>query len=396
MKPTRSKNIHQEIFLALPDYRENLINEFNLGDDILAAVLSTPVIGHNPALLNGGFETAGAGGADVFANWTEEKAGTTAITQDAVTFHSGAKAMKIVTDGAGNYGRVSHTALVYGQRYICKIWVKGGAASGTVAITNGTTVIYNTGALTTDWVQHEIDFIALFNILRIGSGTSSVSKTIYIDDIEVYKIATLADLKGGLGLNIANTIVREKEALSGKYALNMATGPNLIAQLASATYSIGLEARTYIFWVKPTAVPAVANKQLMAGGNFYFGIGGFGGHNTVYLYTMDTDEAYELEDNGSTDIITSDAWHMISIAFSIPDKVINCYHNGGDLVFTRALAADHSGFPTSSRLTLGGYSDAFDGYLRMYRNYNALLTSEQIKNIYFHTRRHVLGLPPRP
>lgn len=134
----------------------------------------------------------------------------------------------------------------------------------------------------------------------------------------------------------------------------------------------------------------------MAGGNFYFGIGGFGGHNTVYLYTMDTDEAYELEDNGSTDIITSDAWHMISIAFSIPDKVINCYHNGGDLVFTRALAADHSGFPTSSRLTLGGYSDAFDGYLRMYRNYNALLTSEQIKNIYFHTRRHVLGLPPRP
>lgn len=61
-------------------------------------------------VLNPGFETAGGGGADVFANWTEA-AGTGTIVRDVVTFHSGVASCRL-TSGAGAQPTVSQTFTV--------------------------------------------------------------------------------------------------------------------------------------------------------------------------------------------------------------------------------------------------------------------------------------------
>jgi hypothetical protein len=56
----------------------------------------------NNILLNGGFETAGGGGADVFANWSEYTAGTSTITQSNVSPYSGTYSCKLLPQSSGS------------------------------------------------------------------------------------------------------------------------------------------------------------------------------------------------------------------------------------------------------------------------------------------------------
>jgi hypothetical protein len=52
------------------------------------------VVGYVTALLNGGFETAGTGGADVLTSWVEAHAGATALAQDAVVYRAAGGGVK--------------------------------------------------------------------------------------------------------------------------------------------------------------------------------------------------------------------------------------------------------------------------------------------------------------
>jgi hypothetical protein len=75
-----------------------------------------PII--SPTRLNGGFETAGAGGADVFATWLENTSGSTTINRDTVEFSQGTASLRFDLDTSGSPAWVlQNSLLVTGRRY---------------------------------------------------------------------------------------------------------------------------------------------------------------------------------------------------------------------------------------------------------------------------------------
>lgn len=93
-----------------------------------------PVLGYSPSYLrglskddllsNGGFETAGAGGADIWANWTET-AGDGTLANETSLVHEGADSAKM-TAGATKDTRISQTiTLVAGKKYRLRFWTRG-------------------------------------------------------------------------------------------------------------------------------------------------------------------------------------------------------------------------------------------------------------------------------
>jgi hypothetical protein len=145
------------------------------------------VIGYVTAILNGGFETAGGGGADVFASWTESHAGTSALSQDAVVYHAaggGAKSFLIVCDVLGNAAAVAQTVLVVGKQYTVSFYAIG-AAGGEIVQVLDTATERASFALTTSWAKYSVTFTALTTVIGIGakSATENISAAMNIDDL---------------------------------------------------------------------------------------------------------------------------------------------------------------------------------------------------------------------
>lgn len=61
---------------------------------------------------NYGFETVGSGGADVFADWTEYKSGTSTITRDTSVYYAGDASCRIDLDGSGSRAYVSNAIVM--------------------------------------------------------------------------------------------------------------------------------------------------------------------------------------------------------------------------------------------------------------------------------------------
>jgi hypothetical protein len=71
----------------------------------------------NATTLNGGFETAGVGGADVFATWTESTTGTSTINRDTTVFFEGTASARFDVDGSGSLCGVGQMLMPVGKRY---------------------------------------------------------------------------------------------------------------------------------------------------------------------------------------------------------------------------------------------------------------------------------------
>jgi hypothetical protein len=99
---------------------------------------------------NAGFETAGEGGADVVAAWSED-ASNGAIALDTSTFHGGAKSLKL-TAGAALATRVYRPIVVTaGQVGKLSIWTRGdGTNAGRFSVFDVTNNGFITAATTTN------------------------------------------------------------------------------------------------------------------------------------------------------------------------------------------------------------------------------------------------------
>ncbi len=123
----------------------------------------------NELLANIGFETAGAGGADVFANWTEN-AGDGAIARTTVAgeFHSGVAACKLARGAAaGVPAQVDQViTVVPGVTYTLTFWTRGdGTNAGRYYIydvTNGAVIVdyTETGVTGAAFAQKQVTFTA--------------------------------------------------------------------------------------------------------------------------------------------------------------------------------------------------------------------------------------------
>jgi len=158
--------------------------------------------------LNGGFETAGGGGADVFADWAETAQGSTALSQDAVVFHSGANSCKIVVDAVGTFvGAVDQDVMTAGKSYTLTLWAIG-AVGGEVLEVYSQGTLVGTFTLTAAWAQYSTAFVADAAKLIIMTKADAVNNgaTVNIDDVVLSDVAGFmrapTDFAGTLELSL--------------------------------------------------------------------------------------------------------------------------------------------------------------------------------------------------
>ena len=148
-------------------------------------------------IVNGGFETAGEGGADVFGTWVES-AGNGAIASEAGAgnFHGGAKSAKLTT-GADKAVSVNQAfAVIEGYTYALSYWVKGDGATNKSAYAiydnTGSDDIVAKTAITTatnTWQNIVVSFTAPADceeVLVTLHGADTEGAIAYFDDVSVY------------------------------------------------------------------------------------------------------------------------------------------------------------------------------------------------------------------
>jgi len=116
---------------------------------------------------NGGFETAGAGGADAFANWVEFLGdGAIARTTTAGEFYAGVAAAKLTAGATANTQLYESRTVVPGQKYRYAFYTRGdGTYAGRYAIYDNTNSAYivnitATGIIGTSYQRKFVDFTA--------------------------------------------------------------------------------------------------------------------------------------------------------------------------------------------------------------------------------------------
>jgi hypothetical protein len=151
--------------------------------------------------LNGGFETAGGGGADVFGSWAEAVAGTSTVNDETVDMHGGAHACRLDIDGSNSLAQVSQSLLTIGKCYRVDLWAK--SSSGTpdlsVGCASGTSgTHYHVVTLSTSYAQITKQFEAN-NASFVIKRSSATSLSLYVDDVTVTPIGCICDLDFTVG-----------------------------------------------------------------------------------------------------------------------------------------------------------------------------------------------------
>lgn len=80
-------------------------------------------------LSNTGFETAGAGGTDVFANWLEVVSSTSTVNDETSVVHAGSHACRVDLNASNSYAGVAQGVLTVGKRYTVSAYAKISDAS---------------------------------------------------------------------------------------------------------------------------------------------------------------------------------------------------------------------------------------------------------------------------
>jgi hypothetical protein len=198
----------------------------------------TPVITYVTPTLNGGFETAGGGGADIFANWTETTAGTSTVNDDTIDFHSGAHSCRFDVDASNSSVDVRQTVLTVKKNYRLTLWAKASDITNAPTLQNASTTSTTTIAtLTTSWAQYTQEFTANTTSMRIQRGANCQSISVYIDDIELTEIGVILDPDLENADSSKTTIVRDKS--TNKYTGTItATGVSQVKPLIQLNPSI--------------------------------------------------------------------------------------------------------------------------------------------------------------
>ncbi|MFA6134407.1 MAG: hypothetical protein WC869_10385 [Phycisphaerae bacterium] len=156
-------------------------------------VLTADLSGTN-MVQNPGFETAGAGGADVFLNWSES-AGDGAITQNGVEYRSGSYSCKIVT-GAGTNSYVSQSiAVTATHTYTLSFWTFGDTVAfgryWVYDIQHGTYLIPLTsvGSKAGGWTRTHTTFdvpAGCTSVTLLFRCTDTNTSYFYVDDVSLH------------------------------------------------------------------------------------------------------------------------------------------------------------------------------------------------------------------
>lgn len=148
----------------------------------------------SPSVNNGGFETAGAGGADVFANWVESVSGTTTISKETTIVQAGSAAAKLVIDGLGSGAFLSQSICRAGDKYQYSYYARTGSGSATVGVADGSGHVAATtiSATYTNYTGIHSPADAYFYIYSQAAGATIYLDTITLTDLGPQCIAGIA------------------------------------------------------------------------------------------------------------------------------------------------------------------------------------------------------------
>lgn len=129
---------------------------------------------------NGGFETAGSGGSDVFASWSEVASGTSSVNRDTSVFDTGASALRLDIDATNDYAGVLQTILIGGANYYYALRAKA-SAGGVLSILGGNASVNH--VVTTSWTTYTGNFEATSATLEIKRGGTWANASIWVDGL---------------------------------------------------------------------------------------------------------------------------------------------------------------------------------------------------------------------
>lgn len=165
----------------------------------------TQVAGVGPTTLNGGFETAGAGGADVFADWTESTSGTSTINRDTSIYYAGAASCRLDIDASGSAANVfSSFNYSRGKRFRVSCYARATATNAVIGIPTGDTLNSPVGSSldNSGWQYRQIEFIcgsAGSTSFGFGRYVGTSNGSLWIDNMTVERIGAIVDLDFTVG-----------------------------------------------------------------------------------------------------------------------------------------------------------------------------------------------------
>ncbi len=146
----------------------------------------------NSSTGNGGFETVGSGGADVFASWTEATAGSSlvAVSSNAV---QGTNSMALIVDGSASFAGVSSSeTMIDGATYEITFWARVlGGSSGQIALVGAAGGDYPI-SISGTWARYSVALLwkgVTFSVKR----WSLTGQTAEIDALSVRRVGALCD-----------------------------------------------------------------------------------------------------------------------------------------------------------------------------------------------------------
>jgi len=300
--------------------------------------------------LNGGFETAGGGGADVFANWTESATGSSAIASSA-SAHSGSAALSMSVDSSNSLVGISQAGVAtIGQTYRLSVWVKNAAGTGgaisIVGASDGESIQQLSSS--TGWQQFTLTKVWGDTTLAIKRADGA-SRTFLIDDVEFKAVGSFSDVDFTLS---------PQDRATGRYAEIRGGATTRIPVRsfgvsedrgdASVTVRPGHDAPVQLFQTALTGarVVTLATDHAIKGDAFRIVRTGAGaGSLTAGGYTIAADEAWDFVFDGS-------AWGPMGRM-----KVTSAYSGGGgtnaSTVFVDSLQVDAPNFVSGPAIALG-------------------------------------------
>lgn len=152
-------------------------------------------------MLNGGFETAGGGGADVFANWTEAVSGSSVVAANNANQFAGGVCCELQIDSSNNYANVNQqiASLAQGNYKLCLFYqdkdVPGGATDSVRVIVTRTSDGYYYNFATNTWQVGS----ANLKLAKVGEVWTYASAYIYQPDATPRTLTIKLESEGASG-----------------------------------------------------------------------------------------------------------------------------------------------------------------------------------------------------
>jgi hypothetical protein len=160
----------------------------------------------NTTTLNGGFETAGGGGADPFADWVEFAAGTTTITRDTTVFSpnlSSTASANFTSDALNSAANITlSNTLLPSKRFRLSFDFRhnAAAAAGPQYNLGAGSDLVGTATAANTWTSYVVESIAGGTTFAFSRAAGAgASKTSWYDNVILERIGAIVDLDFTVG-----------------------------------------------------------------------------------------------------------------------------------------------------------------------------------------------------